>query len=91
MKIILINGTGGGKTLIGALLMEEYADTQVKAVMKILTYETHKEAAEAIASATGADVLILVGRVTAEFIGCDPWQTIHVSGGRPIFQSKQVQ
>lgn len=89
-KIIHITGFGVGKTFIAELMMQKYAAMQVNAVLKILLHETPKEAAKAISDAADADVLILVGRACAETLGCHPWQTIDVSGGRPIFEARRL-
>lgn len=91
MKIVLIHGLGLGKTFLAKAMMKVYESMPepVFARLKVLEYETAKEAAAVIkkAEAAAVDVLVMVAKSSAEHLEIEPWQAILVSGGRPLFKA----
>jgi len=78
-KVIVINGSGLGKTYIGKLLEEEYKKQGIACKRYQISSRLEAEEIETLNNFIGY-IIIETNQTTIK--GISPWQSIEVTGGR---------
>ena len=77
-KVILIKGSGFGKSCIGNLLAEKYQREDTPFQRLIIGSRINKKQLKAIETFAGYSII----ETNTSELNITPWQTIEISGGR---------